>query len=343
GVAGVMDNDYYDPLIELVAPDGSTVIRTDDDVYFYDSSLSYFITTSGTYFLRVSESTYGTDGDAPYFLTFTTQSASAAVAESETGDTTAEATAIAYDDVVTGSLSSLTDLDWYSFTGTAGDMVRVFWYDLNSHEVAVDEIRVDFALDDFTGISEHISFESEFDLNCVRTMLQSSGTFYLVVSAEASALAGTDYAFRIERFKASTYETEGNDTTGTASGLSGAGRAAGVIDVSGDQDVFSFTALTGELVTFAIYAATGSYSNGFYDHSGNGSILTPILEILDGVGSSVASISYIGTYLSPEVISNGLATGEVTFRAPSAGTYYVRVTASDGLGDLTYTHMVEKK
>lgn len=343
GVAGVMDNDYYDPMIQLVAPDGSTVLKTDDDVYFYDSALSFFITTSGTYFLRVTESPLGTDGDAPYFLTFDLQDASTAVAESETGDTTAQATAIAYDDIVTGSLSSLTDLDWYSFTGTAGDMVRVVWYDLNSHQGAVDEVRADFAIDDVTGISEHISFENNFNMNCVRTMLQSSGTVYVVVGAAAAAVGGTNYAFRIELVKASTYETEGNDTTGTAGGLSGAGRAAGMIGASGDQDVFSFTALAGELVTFAIYGATGANSNGFYDFSGNGSILTPILEILDGGGSTVASVPWDGSFLSPEVISNGMASAEVTYRAPSAGTYYVRVTASDGLGDNTHTHMIEKR
>jgi hypothetical protein len=207
----------------------------------------------------------------------------------------------------------------------------------------VDEIRADFAIDDITGISEHISFEDDYNLNIVRTMLQSSGTFYVVVGADATAVGGTNYAFRIELVKAASYETEVNNTTGTASGISGAGRAAGVIDVSGDVDVFSFTALSGELVTFAIYGATGANSNGFYDLSGNGSILTPLLEILDGSGTPVASVPWVGSFLSPEVISNGLATAEVTYRAPSAGTYYVRVTATDGLGDATHTHMIEKK
>jgi len=39
------DDDYFDPVLELIAADGVTVLESNDDAYFRDSALSYQVTT----------------------------------------------------------------------------------------------------------------------------------------------------------------------------------------------------------------------------------------------------------------------------------------------------------
>jgi len=334
---GGADDDYYDPRIELLDTDGTTVLATNDDVFFYDSALYFHFANSGTYFLRVFETTFGTDGDADYFLTFTTTPVGV-LTEVEGNDDAANATPIAYGDVITADMAG--DPDFYSFSGNAGDMARIFWFEFGASQTANDFVDITFMQDDFTFIQRAISYTGVASMACVRAILPFTGTFYIRVTAAGGS---TPYTFQLVLFKDATFEVEGNDDPTLANAIPVSGRVAGTIGSATEVDYFSFTAEAGEVVTFSIYAAAGSQSNGFYNHSGYGSFLIPDLQVADSTGAPLLNTFYSGVNVSGESVTNGLATSEITFEAPSAGTYLIRVTANDGAGGPEYLYLLEKR
>ena len=339
GNGGVPDNDYYDPLIELRDTDGLTVLATNDDVFFYDSALHYHIALAGTYFLRVSESGAGTDGDSEYFITYTATPVGS-LTETEGNDDAANANPIAYGNIVSGAING-GEVDVFSFSGTAGDMVRLFWFEFGASQTASDFVDLVLMTDDVNFVRSTVSYTGTLSLACVRAILPATGTYYI----RATPVGGlTSYTFQLTRFKGSAFETEGNDSTGTADAIPVMGsRVAGIISAISDVDVFVFSAEAGELVTLSIYAGIGSYSDGFYNHSGYGSALAPDLELLNSVGAVIGTTLYAGTNYSGESVTNGLATSELTFVAPVTGTFYVRVSSFFASGDADHLYLLEKR
>jgi hypothetical protein len=121
---------------------------------------------------------------------------------------------------------------------------------------------------------------------------------------------------------------------------------SGALDPGTDVDVFGFPAGSGEVITFSVYASGGGSSNGFPSHCGyttNAFPVLPDVEIVDSVGTVLESMPYMGVNQSGESVTNGLATSEVTFVAPASGTYYIRVTSSDGNGDENYRYLLERR
>ena len=341
GFFGIPDDDYYDPQLELYTDDGLggfTLLATNDDVFFYDSAINFLIVNSGTYYLRVTESGFGTDGDCNYFLTFTSTDASD-VTESEDNDDASTANPISYGDVVNGTIDGGEE-DWFSFTGTAGDMVRIFWFEFGATDRASDFVDVILMSSQSDFVRAETNFTGVGSMAVVRAILPASGTYYVRVSPPGGT---SPYTFQLIQFKASTFETEVNDTTGTADVIPGPGRVSGTIDPIDDVDVFSFTAVQGEVVTFSIYAGPGPQSNGFFAHSGYNSFLFPDLEVVNFSGTLLGSTTYLGSNFSGESVVNGLATIELTFVAPSAGTFYVRVFTTDGTGGPESLYLLEKR
>lgn len=341
GVAGVPDDDYFDPLIELIGTNGTTVLAANDDVFVYDSALHFLLVTPGTYFLRVTESTVVTDGDAEYFLTFSATAVGSDV-ETEANDDPSSANPIAYGDIVSGTLeSTVDDFDFFSFSGTAGDIVRVFWFEAGTHETAagISEIRIG---DDTAVITQRVDYAEFGQMNCVRAILPSTGTFYVVGFASGVL---TDYTFRIELVTDGQFEAEANDTPALADPLPVSGSVAGVVETIGDADVFSFQVVEGEVINFSIHAAAGNFAAltgfGYSSHNDYGSLLLPDLEIINAAGTVLASTPFAGADFSGESMTNGVATSAIAFRAPSAGTFYVRVTASDGTGSVDHLYVLE--
>jgi hypothetical protein len=340
GIGGSADDDYFDPTIELIDADESSVRATSYQVFFSDPALHYHLVTPGTYFLRVTESSNGTDGDGAYFITFTATPVGS-IAETETNNDTATATPIAYGDVVSGSMDS--DDDFYSFSGTAGDIVRVFWFEGGASETATDFLDMNFMIDDSTILQRAVQSGGVNAMACMRAILPSTGTFYVRVQPAGGP---TSYVFQLVLFKNSTYETEGNDTIGVANAFPGSGRVSGAIDVPGDVDIFSFTAQAGDIITFSIYAGAGSSSDGFSSHSKYTTAfaaLFPDLEVVNDTSNSLGVTPYSGTTFSGESVTNGLATSELTFVPILAGTYYIQVTASDGAGDSDHRYVLERR
>jgi hypothetical protein len=342
GIGGVPDDDYFDPLIELYDTDGSTVLATNDDVFFYDSAIQFVLTDPGTYFLRLTESvTFPSNGDAAYFLTYTDTPLGSDV-EAENNDTAANATGIAYGDVISGTADA-NDTDFFAFNGAAGDIVRVHFFDFGAHQAASDFIDIAFMTDDTTALQSAVSFTSDTAMSVARTILPATGTFFVRVTGTGVL---TDYAFRIERFRDAAFESEVNDTPASSDAFTLIGRVAGVLESAGDEDVFSFTAVLGEIVNFSIYAARGAFADfsgiGFLSHDDYGSLLFPVLEVTDSSGNILDATPFSGANFTGESMSNALATSAVTFRATATGTFYIRVADADGFGGPEFLYLLEK-
>ena len=342
GVGGVPDDDYFDPLIELIGPDGTTVLASNDDVFMYDPALHFLLVTSGNYYLRVTESTFPTDGDAEYYVTFTATPVSSGITETEGNDDPSAANPIAYGALVSGTVEAgVDDFDFFSFSGSAGDMVRVSWFELGTHETAADITDVLLTTNSAI-LTLAVDYAAVDRMSCVRAILPADGTYY--VAAFAFGVL-TDYTFRLELVKTAEFEVEANNTTGTADAIPGGGIVAGVVDSSGDVDVYSFQAAAGEVVNFSIHAAAGFFAGqtgiGYTSTNDYGSLLLPNLEIVNASGLVQAASPFAGPDFSGESMTSGLATLGITFRAPASGTFYVRVSASDSTGDADHLYILE--
>ncbi|HKS16137.1 MAG TPA: hypothetical protein VJU16_02435, partial [Planctomycetota bacterium] len=317
-------------------------LASNDDVFIYDSALHILLVTPGTYFLRVTESTVPSDGDAEYLMTYTATVVSSGIVESEVNDDPSVANSISYGDVVSGTVEAgVDDFDFFSFSGNAGDVVRIFWFEAGSHETALDITDILITTDSVI-LTQAVDYFAVDRMNCVRAILPATGTYY--VGAFALGVL-TDYTFRIERVLDPTFESETNNTPGTADAYPFGGRIGGVIDTAGDVDVFSFQVFQGEVINFSIHAAAGSFAVltpfGYLSHNDYGSLLLPNLEILNAGGTVLATVPYSGADFSGESMTNGLATSGITFRAPSAGTFYLRVSASDSTGSADHLYVLE--
>ena len=321
---------YYDTEIALIDADGTTELLRNDDSIFYDSRIEYRIDVPGTYYLVVDE--YDT-ATAPYFLTYGI-SALGGARESEPNDEATQADSIAYGERRSGSIDPGQE-DWYRFSGRAGDMVRLQYFDGGNAQQAGGWF--DVYLYDTDGLTK-LDFGGDEDLKTMSTILQSSGTFYVMVSGgEGSA----DYTIQLTRFRSSASEVEPNGEIADAGTLSE--RVAGVIDADGDRDVFQIGLRKDQLVRFVCYASNyPTDSDGDGEYSGHGSDLSPFLELLDAEGNVVASSTSMpegGVYT--ESVTQPLPTVGLVFTADVAGAYFVRVSDADGLGGPTHYYVIE--
>lgn len=335
------DDEYYDPRLTLYGTNGTTVLLSVDDAYFYDSAIDYFIDTAGTYFLQVTECCGA--GDAPYFLTYSRSGAGGAN-ESEPNDDSATADAISYGGPIKGSIDAAQE-DWFEFQGTAGDLIRVQVFDaensLSKADVVVGSL---FGPDGITALPTG-GFPGAGGLQTVTTILQETGPHFILIEPN---LALTDYRLELTRVLAATYESEPNGVFTDANALGGGGRSAGAIDntplVGGnDVDTFRFTASANRLTTISIYASDGAISsNGFFELSDFGSVLEPTLRILDSAGNPIATSPADWLAVSTESVTNGLPCGAVSFIDPDGGTFYVEVTDANNANGDNYFYVIER-
>ncbi len=331
------DDDYFDTIIEVLDTDGATVLFTDDDMYFYDSSVRAMLVTPGTYFLRVFE--FGGTPDADYVLNFTT-AAVGTTAEVEPNDATGTATGVAYGTIITANHAA--DDDVFSFAGQAGDMVRIIAYDADTIQGASADLT--YALLAPDGVTVVASDYDDGPLQVVRMILPQTGSYFLRVTGPAA----TTYALEFTLLAATSFEAETNNSQFTAGSFNTAGFASGVANTDADLDFVKFDAQAGELVTILAYAdqpGTGADSDGFFAFSGWGSTLQPRLRVMNGAGSFVAEArtSLVVGNPTTESIINGLACAQVSFIAPAAGTYYLVVSAENTPVSSSHVYALQKK
>ena len=319
------DDAYYDPAMTLYDTDGTTALRINDDVYYYDSALITRLAAAGTYYVAVGECCG--DGDSVYFLDFEVIEGTE-VAEVEPNDTFMQAQAIPYDTTIVATKTAANE-DWYAIDGVAGDAVWI-WYlpeDLNTAGIPVV-----FAPDGTTQMPQ--AYGQGFGV--LRVQFQETATHYLRIIQSLDFA----YALRVERVFQSAFESEANDTSGTADSFDGAKRASGRIDVMGDVDFYSFDAEGGTGVVVSVICSKGS-GFGQLDEFGSNADVT--VTIRDAMGNAIASSGTDNPSASdPDAfgIADGLPSLAVCFVPPTTGTYFVEIAEEDGNTGVDHLYFV---
>lgn len=311
------DDGNIDPEIYLY-DSGVSLLAVNDDTFYLDSAIQFIVNTPDTYYIEVNECCNA--GDGPYQMTFerTPLSSFTTVAEAEPNDDTANAQNVDFDDIITGVYDG--NFDYFAFSCNAGDRIHVEYIGI---EGATFE--PSFAVYDSNDIA--ITQELDSTFGATKTILNATGTYYVVVGGTFRGGPSTPYAFRVTQTRA-TYETEPNDLATEAIPLDADGHAAGVIDVDGDLDTFSFTATAGIPVVLEVLAGDGYSAGGFFSLDGFGSIMDPALVVRDADDNVVASWdSSLGTLSG---VIDGLPTATLVFVPPATGTYFLEVSEADG-------------
>ena len=331
--------EYSDLLLSINDPLGTTVLQDVDDALQFDVATDHLFTVADTYIVAVVEA-FGQD--AEYLLNFEFTPLTGALAEVEPNETSGAAQAVAYGDLVTGS-TNVAEVDFFSFAGTAGDLITISPFMLVNSEAAVGDIEIE--LFDTDGVTPLTYAYQDFQTPVLRTILQSNGTFFIQILPDVGAPVASDYAFALELQTPAGYEVEANDSAATANTLDANGRAAGAIGAPGDVDVFSFTADEGEVVVFAIYAGNESVATGYENFDDYGSDLDPQLTLRDDQ-ALVLNMTELpaNPFLEggPKSVTNGIATIEAAFVAPEQGTYTIEVRDVAGSGSALHTYVLER-
>lgn len=339
-VAGSPDpNGYLDAQLTLFNSAGTQLMANEDD-HWYDPGLRYFVLTAGTYTVRVSSFSSATN---TYVLTFETF---ASIAETEgptasgLNDTAGTAFASNFVTGYHGNIGAFgSDVDLWSFQGTAGDYVHLYWYDFGSMQGGSQDVQMEFR--DATGngfLSYNMWNESNWNLNVAAMNVQTTGTFHVRVSG----FTNMAYGFRLIIAKAGAQEVEPNNTPATSNTFPANNHRSGSIGTFGDQDHFTFTALANEVVSFSFHGPSQYWGHGLYPYLGYSPML-PQMTVLDSAGAQIEFYAMPDWYPPPQGTVNAKATCEFAFVAPSAGTYTIRVEDYNFNGGAEWRYVIQKR
>jgi hypothetical protein len=329
--AGALPDSYLNTRMTLFDTDGLTVLQDNDDILLKDAGIHYMFGTPGTYYVRVERT--GASQNAAYAMTFTVTTPNP-IGETETNDNIGQADNLDFD-FGTGAITS-SDTDIFTFNGSAGDLIWVQEYDAANLQGFPVNAAVSILKSDGTPVPSASGGALQ---QTHRTVLPTTGAYFIQVTGIGGSTGS--FAVGVVRVRTAAVESEPNNTNLQAGTLDLNGRASGIIATAGDEDRFQFTAGAGELVTFAVYTKS---SGGAEDIRGNGSSLEAQLDLVDGAGTILVTSSP-PTIVADEAISPGSPepTREVSFVAPTAGTYYVRVTDVLGSGSASHWYILERR
>ena len=249
-----------------------------------DTVVDVTLPATGTYLILASDA--GGDQTAPYGLSL------------QRLNNPGNVTPLSFGETVTGSISALAELDSYSFTGTAGDVVRVRMGDgrLDSGSTSIDNQLQVF---DPAGVVLG-SVVQELDA-VVDVTLPATGT-YLILASDAGGDQTAPYGLSLQRLN-----NPGNATT-----LSFGETVTGSISALAELDSYSFTGTAGDVVR--VRMGDGSPAPDSIDNQ---------LQVFDPTGVALGNVT-----------SEVDAVVDVTL--PATGTYLV--LASDAGGNQTATY-----
>ncbi len=191
------------------------------------------------------------------------------------GDTPATATALTVGAAAaTGSIELPGDLDYFSFTPTAGKIYRFTC--TPSTQLYSCPVRVLLAAGTLvTSGTNTVTFEAN-----------AAGIHYIEAKGYSTSYTGS-YTYSLE----SVGSDDHGDTAGTATALTpGAPAATGSIELAGDLDYFSFTATTGRIYRFTCTASASLGNCAVRLFGTAGQLLT------SGTGSVIFEASATGTH-----------------------------------------------
>ncbi|QDV05603.1 hypothetical protein Poly30_11010 [Planctomycetes bacterium Poly30] len=347
--------DYVNSEITLFGSDGETRIKHAEWALFYDPAMSLTLSTAGTYYIRIQHT--GGSGSGPYALLMDQRSTETQMTELEPNNSISSAMAVEFGNQFKG-VSSGTEVDMWSFQGRAGDIVYAQFYE-SAYYAGVatpGNPRIDASFIAPDGVTEVAATTDLGRYKILRTILTEDGEQFLAVGGQSfgAMSRGIDeyeYKVKIDRSPAAQMEIEPNDTNLDAIAINSVGRAAGVISVQDDVDSWSFTAKANEAVTFVAYASyNNSYSWGAIGLAGFGSRLEAELAVEDGEGTQLATTSQVGLAAmeqgfgsSTESVVDPVPSVQITFIAPAAGTYYLKVADENADFGPNHKYVIQRK
>ncbi len=318
------DGSSLDSTLELLDAGGSSIeFDDDDDDYPVDSIiLNAALPGAGTYVFAVRPFS---GGSPDHFYTASVQlTGPSGTIESEPNDTIGTATPAAIGSSASGVIDPAGDVDFFSFAGTAGSVVRLD-IDAGGLLQVPSPSTLDSLLELFDPSGTSIAFNDDggsTDSDLTVT-LPVDGVYTVAVSAFAGGGSATDtYDLDITPFLTivtnlpDTVESEPNDDSASATFIGTDALGSGVLE-AGDADFFSFDAQAGDVLIIDVSATTF------------GSSLDSIIEVFDPNGASVGTNDDGG---------DGSLDSFLLFTAPIGGTYSVEIGAFSGTGpDAFYT------
>jgi hypothetical protein len=230
--------------------------------------------------------------------------------EVESNDTFATANAATSGRPIRGTKSTATDVDWFSISANAGDLIIAETTDGATDRCAASggldsRLRI-FGTDGATllALDDDISASDNW-CSFAAARVAAAGTYYVALDYFGGGSGTFDYTLRIWARAPSVYtEVEANDTTATANGVTNVSWIGGVIASASDYDYFVFTAPAGQriIANVPVTVATCPHQD--------------LLAVLASDGATVLASTTSGcdVAISPIV--------------PAAGTHYVRINSA---------------
>ncbi|MGE5838261.1 MAG: pre-peptidase C-terminal domain-containing protein [Acidobacteriota bacterium] len=187
-----------DPEIFLIAPDGVTALRFNDDFDGFDSRISFRIVTSGRYFVAIRAFGNGGSASARYAIDFGTVVCGVVGNEREPDDASGTATPIAIGETGSGEICArddtpVGDVDYWAFTAQAGTTIEL---DVDAEELGIfsDPFLALFASDGIT----RLAFNDDEDGRDSRLQfsITTTGTYFAAVSTIADP-GGNPFPYRL--------------------------------------------------------------------------------------------------------------------------------------------------
>ncbi len=289
------------------------------------------LTASQQVFIFVDEATL-TDGSS-----FTLE-ASVCLAETEPNNSPASANSFAAYCGIEGSINPAGDADFYALETPVADSRIFALVDSIAGNTTDLQLRVTTATDTLEFDDDNGDTISGALAPIVAGTRTSDATTYLRVNSFSNAAPVEPYRlYAVVQPPSATAnaETEPNDTTAQADANAIITYVNGAIAAPTDNDIFRFTAISGEILFIAL--------------DGDPTLLSGVVGSSSPINGGLALLNSAGT---PLVVANDLAAASSTvsgagsltsltpnkpaeglvFKAPYSGTFYVRVTAS-GAGD----------
>ncbi len=334
GMAGGA-GDYLDLALRLIGTDGATELACSDNVHFNDPRLERSLSVPGTYFLEVSQARGSTTGE--YMLVHARQPIAAGVVELEANNSPAQAQSIALGAWIEGALAPGDD-DWFGINVTAGDMLEVQVLDGSNSDdrsgVAVPGL---VRPDGVTALQAGGAWSGRK----LSGVIGESGVHFVQMTHDG---APASYRFRARVVRASSFESEPNNSPAQAPTLASGQRYAGALVDATDRDWYRIDAEAGKLVVLQCYG--GWAINGGSGERGSwGSSVAPYLILHDDaptpneLNQSTTDVEFCTT----EGIAELEPAVALAFISPVNATFYLSVQDAQSRESIDHLYVIERR
>ena len=271
---------------------------------------------SGTYYVKIADGWGQNSADYSFKVNCSAQS----YWETEKNNSFGTADSIALNTYYNGTINNTSDIDYYKLTISSSSKVSItFKHDAIDYSSSLWEIQLQNTNDETM-----ISFTS----NGNNTNLTSynvglpSGTYYVKI-ADGWGQNSADYSFKVNCSAQSYWETEKNNSFGTADSIVLNTYYNGTINDTSDVDYYKFTVSSATKVNITFKHNTIDYSSSLWE---------VYIYSSSNTGNDIISLTSNG-YLN--------TTSSVT-EFLNSGTYYVKISDGWGQNSADYSFSVNE-